>query len=310
MPDWNSLSTPLAAYGPYLESALSIALILALAWLLLILGRRAIRTFKRFAVTRAEDPEDQRRVETLARVFRHLFSILIVAVTGMLTLSELGISIAPILGAAGVVGIAVGFGAQSMVKDFFNGFMLLLENQVRVGDVVAVAGKSGLVEEVTLRHVRLRDYDGHVHFVPSGSIDTVTNMTLEYSYALMDLGVAYREDLDEVFSVIRATAAELRQDPVHGPNILEPLELAGVENWADSAVTIRCRFKCVPLAQWNVRREFLRRLKAAFDAHGIEIPYPHLTIYAGQGKDGRAPPLPLAMEGRPGLLQNLLRKHA
>jgi len=251
-------------------------------------------------VVRASDPEDQRRLETLARAFRYLFSILVVAVAGMLVLSELGISIAPILGAAGVVGIAVGFGAQSLVKDYFTGFFMLLEDQIRVGDVVMIAGQGGLVEEVTLRHVRLRSYEGHVHFIPNGIIDKVTNMTLEYSYALMDVGVAYREDLDEVFQAIRDTGSALRQDPGFAARILDDLELAGVENWADSAVVVRCRIKVVPLEQWNVRREFLKRLKAAFDDRGIEIPYPHLTVYAGQDKDGGAPPLRLVVDGEPG----------
>jgi len=188
----------------------------------------------------------------------------------------------------------LGFGAQSLVKDFFNGFMILLENQIRQGDVVQVGGRAGFVEEVTLRYVRLRSFEGNVHFVPTGMIDAVTNMTLEFSYALLDIGVAYREDVDEVFAVIRETAAAMREDPVFAPKILEDMEIAGVENWAESAVMIRCRMKCVPLEQWNVRREFLRRLKAAFKAAGIEIPYPHLTIYPGRAKDGSAPALRIA----------------
>jgi small-conductance mechanosensitive channel len=144
--------------------------------------------------------------------------------------------------------------------------------------------------------VRLRGYEGNVHFVPTGLIGTVTNMTLEYSYAVMELGVAYREDLDEVFRVIRETGAELRRDEAFGPKILDDLELAGVENWADSSVVVKCRIKVVPLEQWNVRREFLKRLKMAFDARGIEIPFPHVTVYPGQGKDGSAPPLRLVQE--------------
>lgn len=294
----------------YLEVGLSIALILLLAVALVAFSRSMIRVFKRFAIQRADDAEDQRRVETLARAIRYFVNIFVVAVTGMLVLSELGISIAPILGAAGVVGIAVGFGAQSLVKDYFTGFFMLLEDQIRVGDVVKVADTGGLVEEVTLRHVRLRGYDGNVHFIPNSLIDKVTNMTLEYSYALMDVGVAYREDLDEVFAVIRETGAALRADAVFSEKIVEDLELAGVEDWGDSAITVRCRFKVVPLEQWNVRREFLKRLKAAFDAHGIEIPYPHLTIYAGQAKGGHTPPHHLAVEGRAGLLQNILRKRS
>jgi small-conductance mechanosensitive channel len=207
----------------------------------------------------------------------------------MLVFTELGISIAPILATAGVLGVAVGFGAQSLVKDYFSGLFLLLEDQIRQGDVVQAGGKAGLVEDVTLRHVRLRDYDGNVHYVPNGHIDSVTNMTREFSYAVIDVGVAYREDVDEVFSIIREVAAEIRADENFKGIVLEDVELAGVDNWADSAVVIRLRIKVVPIQQWTVKREFLRRLKYAFDARGIEIPYPHLTIYAGQLKDGQAP---------------------
>ncbi len=285
---------------PYAENGLKIVFVLILAWVLLRLTRRLIAAFKRFAIHRAGDPEEMRRVETLSRVIRYLVTVIIFAVTVMTLLSLLGISIAPLLGAAGVVGVAVGFGAQSLVKDYFSGFFLFLENQIRVGDVVQIAGQGGLVEEVTLRHVRLRSYEGNVHFIPNGMIDKVTNMTLEYSFALIEVGVAYREDIEEVFQVIRETGAALRQDEIFAPKIVADLELAGVENWADSAVTVRCRIKVVPLEQWNVRREFLKRLKQAFDARGIEIPYPHLTLYPGQAKDGSAPPLRLALEGARG----------
>jgi small conductance mechanosensitive channel len=184
--------------------------------------------------------------------------------------------------------VAIGFGAQSLVKDFFSGFFLLFEDQIRTGDVVRVAGHAGLVEEITLRHTRLRDYDGNVHYVPNGMIDSVVNMSRGYAQAVMDIGVAYREDTDQVFEVMRATARQLRADDAFGPRILDDLEIAGVDRWAESAVVIRCRFKVVALEQWNVRREYLRRLKKAFDAAGIEIPFPHLTIYAGHDKAGNA----------------------
>jgi len=202
----------------------------------------------------------------------------------------LGVAVAPILGAAGVVGLAVGFGAQSLVKDYFSGFFILLENQMRQGDVVEIAGKSGMIEEITLRYVRLRDYDGNVHYVSNGLITTVTNMSRGYAQSVVDVGVAYREDPDEAMQIMRETGADLRADPVFGPNILDDLEIAGVDRWADSAIILRCRFRVRPLEQWNVRREFLRRLKKAFDARGIEIPFPHLTIYAGAARDGTAPP--------------------
>jgi len=194
-----------------------------------------------------------------------------------------------------VVGIAVGFGAQSLVKDFFSGFFMLLENQVRVGDAVELAGKLGVVEEVTLRNTVLRDNEGNVHYIPNGEITVVTNKSRGYAFALIDVGVAYREDLDEVYAVIRATGAELRADPETGPKILEDIEIQGVQDWADSAVIVRCRIKTVAMEQWAVRRIFLARLKKAFDVHGIEIPYPHVTLYAGQDKLGKAPPFPVAL---------------
>ena len=196
-----------------------------------------------------------------------------------------------------MIGIAVGFGAQSLVKDFFSGFSILLENQIRQGDVVTIAGKSGVVESITLRTVRLRSYEGNVHFIPTGSIDTVTNMSMEFAQAVLDIGVAYREDIDEVFGVMREAARKMREDPAFNPKIVDDLEIAGVDQWADSSVMIKARIKCRPLEQWSVRREYLRRLKQAFDARGIEIPFPHVTLYAGQPKTGNAPALPLFVHG-------------
>ncbi|MGN2392611.1 mechanosensitive ion channel family protein [Pelomicrobium sp. G1] len=278
---------------PYLQDGVRIILILVMAWIVLGLARRAIRLFRERMSARTADVEEVKRIQTLSRAFRYLASVVVWVVAGMLILSELGISIAPILATAGVAGIAIGFAAQSLVKDYFTGFIMLTENQIRVGDVVNVAGIGGLVEEVTLRYVRLRDYDGNVHFVPNGAISTVTNMSREFAQSVMDIGVAYRENVDEVFEVMREVAKEMREDPVFGPKILEDLEIAGVDKWADSAVVVRCRFKVRPLEQWTVRREYLRRLKRAFDERGIEIPYPHLTVYAGQDKLGRAPAFPL-----------------
>ena len=214
-------------------------------------------------------------------------------------LGELGISIAPILGAAGVAGLAIGFGAQSLVKDFFTGFFLLLENQMRQGDVVEAGGKAGVVEEITLRYVRMRDYDGNVHFVPNGNITTVTNMTRDFAYAVIDVGIAYRENIDQALDVMRQVGAELRADSEFALKIREDLEIAGVNKWADSAVILRSRFKVAPIEQWGVRREYLRRLKSAFDHAGIEIPFPHLTLYPGQLKDGSSPSLHLALEAPP-----------
>jgi len=175
--------------------------------------------------------------------------------------------------------LALGFGAQSLVKDYFTGFFLLLENQIRLGDIVEAGGKAGVVEELTLRYLRLRDYEGNVHYIPNGAISVVTNRSLGYAYAVVDAGVAYGEDVDRVIGVMRRVGEELRRDGAFSAKILDALEIAGVDRWADSAVVIRCRFKCVALEQWTVRREYLRRLKHAFDAKGIEIPFPQMTLH-------------------------------
>ncbi len=270
-----------------------VVVILFLAWALQILASRLIRVFRLY-MSRRTGGDELARVETLARVFRNLAGVVIVLVAGMLVLGELGISVAPILATAGVAGIAIGFGAQSLVKDYFSGFFLLLDDQVRQGDVVQVAGKGGLVEEVTLRYVRLRDLDGHVHFVPNSEITVVTNRTREYATAVVEVGIAYREDPDQAFAVMRKVADAMRADPDWQSRMVADLEVLGVDKWADSAVVLRARLRVVPpIQQWNVKREFLKRLKKAYDEAGIEIPFPHLTVYAGQDKAGAAPPFHL-----------------
>lgn len=284
-----------AAMGPATVTLLRVTVIVIVAWVLVAVLQRAIRAFRIRIAARLDDREAAKRAETLGRVFRYLVAVVVTLIAGMLVLGELGVSVAPILGAAGVVGLAVGFGAQTLVRDYFTGFFLLLENQIRQGDVVKLGDHAGLVEEVTLRYVQLRDYDGHVHFVPNGQITTVVNMSRGYAQSVVDVGVAYRENVDDVMAVMREVGRELRAVPEFDARILDELEIAGVERWADSAVVIRCRFKCRPLEQWTVRREYLRRLKAAFDARGIEIPYPHVTVYAGQDKTGQSPAWPLQL---------------
>lgn len=281
------------------QAALHIVIVLLLAWLLLKLSGKGIRLLKTYLIEQASgNKEEVKRIDTLGRVFRYIVSVLIILVAGMLVLSEIGISIAPILATAGVLGVAVGFGAQSLVKDYFTGFFLLLENQVRQGDVVEAGGKGGLVEEVTLRYIKMRDYDGNVHFIPNGTVTTVTNMSREFAYSVIDVGVAYREDVDEVMAIMRGVGEQMRGDEAFADKILDDLELAGVDRWADSSVVIRCRFKVQPLEQWGVRREFLQRLKREFDRHGVEIPFPHLTLYPGQARDGSSPALRMVLEKR------------
>jgi small conductance mechanosensitive channel len=268
---------------------LRIIAILVLAWVLQNVSARLIRLFRAY-MDRRPGGDEVARIETLARVFRNTAAIVIVIVAGTLVLGELGISVAPILATAGVAGVAIGFGAQSLIKDFLGGFFILLDDQIREGDVVEVAGLSGLVEEVTLRYVRLRNFESHVHFVPNGEIKTVTNRTRGFAHAVIEAGVAYREDPDEALAVMREVARAMRADSAWRDKMAEDIEIIGVERLADSAVILRARLRVVPpIQQWNVRREFLKRLKKAYDERGIEIPYPHLTLYAGSDKDGRAP---------------------
>jgi small conductance mechanosensitive channel len=279
-----------------LVQTLRIIAILVLAWILQIVAARLIRIFRTY-MARRTGGDEVARIETLARVFRNAAVIVIFIVAGTLVLGELGISIAPILATAGVAGIAIGFGAQSLIKDFLGGFFILLDDQIREGDVVQVAGLGGLVEEVTLRYVRLRDFEGHVHFVPNGEIKTVTNRTRGFAQAVIEVGIAYREDPDEALAAIRDVAAGMRADSAWQDKLAEDIEIIGVERLADSAVILRARFRVVPpIQQWNVRREFLKRLKKAYDERGIEIPFPHLTVYAGSDKKGGATPFHVATE--------------
>jgi len=269
-------------------TGLRVALIMLVAWILAITAQGAIRGLRVRIASRMNDSGAISRFETLGRVFRYLAVVVISLIAATLVLSEIGISVAPSLGAAGVVGLAVGFGAQSLVKDYFNGCFLLLEDQIRQGDVVKLGDHAGLVEEVTLRYVRLRDYDGHVHYVPNGEIRIVVNLSRGYAQAVVDIGVAYHEDIDRVTQVMCAVAQDLRQDEDFANRILDAFELAGVERWDDSAAVIRGRFRVAPLQQWTVRREYLRRLKYAFAANGIDIPFPQLTVHVGSASVDRA----------------------
>jgi moderate conductance mechanosensitive channel len=260
---------------------LRIVVILVVAWLVQALAWRLIRLFRGYMARRTSAADELRRIDTVGSAFRYFATVVVVLVAGMLILNELGISIAPILATAGVAGIAIAFGAQSLIKDYFTGFFLLIEDQIRVGDVVEISGKGGLVEELTLRYVRLRDLEGHVHYIPNGEIKLVTNRTRSYATPVIDVPISYAEDADRVQQVMRETATELRSDPQWASRIAGDLEPITMDRWADSAVVLRSRFKVVPpIEQWNVRREYLRRLKQAFDARGIEIPYPQLTLHA------------------------------
>lgn len=274
-----------------LTEGILILIILASMVIAFAILKRVLKQMQTFFEGNIPDPSQIQRASTLTNVLGDLIRVVIISVGVITILSQLGIDLGPILVAAGIGGIAFGFGAQSLVKDVISGFFILLENQIRVGDVVNIAGSGGLVEDVGLRTITLRDLSGNVHIVPNGTIDKVTNMTKGFSRYVFNVGVAYREDVDEVMAVLKEVAADLQQDPEFGPDILEPLEMLGVDQFADSAVIIKCRFTTKPIRQWAIGREMNRRIKKAFDTRGIEIPFPHRTIYWGEPKAGSAPPL-------------------
>jgi small conductance mechanosensitive channel len=247
---------------------------------------------------KTKDGEMIKRTHTLKSVILNALNVLFFCIAGLMILDTLEIDIKPILATAGVLGVAVGFGSQQLIRDIINGFFILLDDQIRVGDVVEIAGKAGLVENVNLRITTLRDLAGNVHYVRNGDITVVTNMTKEWSRYVFEIGVAYRENVDEVIAVLRQVDADLRQDPKFGPDILEPLEILGLDKFADSAVIIKAFIKTKPICQWTIGREFNRRMKVRFDELGIEIPFPHVTLYMGQDKQGGSPPVNVHLSER------------
>jgi small conductance mechanosensitive channel len=272
-----------------MSQGIRIVLILILMFIALKLIRVISNRIFSFFRKKKEEEEFQKRAETLQSVIRFVLSITIITVAVVMILGELGIEIGPILAAAGVIGVAIGFGAQNLVKDFLSGFFILLEDQFRIGDWVAVGGVSGLVEKINLRITVLRDLNGNVHFIRNGYIDVTTNMTKEFSRYIFDIGVAYREDVDEVIAVMKEVDEELRNDPAYAQDIYAPIEILGLDQFADSALVIKAYTTTKPSSQWKIGREFKRRLKKRFDDLNIEIPFPHVTLYPGVNKDGNAP---------------------
>ncbi|OOG25681.1 mechanosensitive ion channel protein MscS [Thioalkalivibrio denitrificans] len=267
-------------------STLRILLILVMAWVIMSVVRNALGRMQRRLVESGKRQGDvpseaSKRAETLVRLLRQAVMIVVWVMALLVILNELGVSVAPILASAGVLGLAVGFGAQNLVRDVISGFFFILENQVRVGDVAVVNGTGGLVEAINFRTLVLRDLEGKVHIFPNGTIDSVTNLTREWSAYVFDIGVAYKEDTDKVVGILKSVGEEMKADPEYGPNIIEDMEIFGVDKFDDSAVVIKGRIKTLPIKQWYVGREFLRRVKYAFDAQGVEIPFPHRTFYFG-----------------------------
>jgi small conductance mechanosensitive channel len=229
-----------------------------------------------------DDIELEKRATTISGILGKTVIVSIWILAFVMAIEQAGFDVGPILASAGILGLAVGFGAQNLVHDVISGLFLLLENQIRVNDVAILNGTGGLVEAIHLRTTVLRGQDGTVHIFRNGAINTLSNMTHGYSYYLFDLGVAYKEDTDHVIEVLKGIADELMQEEKFSKIILEPLDVIGVDSFGDSAVMIKARFKTLPIQQWTVGREMNRRIKKKFDEVGIEIPFPHMSVYFGE----------------------------
>jgi small conductance mechanosensitive channel len=294
------------AWWKYFESGLwlgdlwRVALILALALLAsrvvsrLIRGLRVRLVAVMVAHAGGQAEALEKRARTIAGILRKSAVTLIWALAIIMALREIGLDIRPLLAGAGIAGIAIGFGAQTLVRDIIGGLFMLIENQIRVNDVVQINGVGGLVEEVNLRTTVLRSVDGTVHIFPNGAITSIANMTRDYSYYVFDIGVAYKEDTDRVAAVMREVAEAMRREEAWAPVILEPLEILGVDKFADSAVILKARIKTLPIKQWAVGRELNRRFKKKFDELGIEIPFPHVSVYFGEASK----PVAVQLTGR------------
>jgi small-conductance mechanosensitive channel len=261
-------------------SGLRVILIAALGFILVRLITLLVRRFEHEmnAGTSLDALERAKRARTLGSLIRNVSTAVITGVAVLMILNELDINIAPVLAGAGIVGLAVGFGAQTLVRDIISGFFLILEDQVRVGDVAAINGQGGLVEAINLRTIVLRDAEGTVHVFPNGAITTLANRSKEFSFYVIDVGIAYHENPDRVMDVLRSVGAALQADDRFGPLILAPLEIMGVEAFADWSVTLKMRIKTVPLKQWEVGRELRRRILKAFGEHHIDIPFPERVL--------------------------------
>ncbi|MDN5291530.1 MAG: moderate conductance mechanosensitive channel, partial [Anaerophaga sp.] len=267
-----------------------IIMIIALIIFLRVL-KFSIYRFRRILVKRAEKDEKvdtveaEKRINTLTGIVQGAVRIALYTIFIIMLLSKFGINVGPILASAGILGLAVGFGAQELVRDYISGFFMLLEDQVRTGDVAIINGTGGVVEKIELRTITLRDLNAVVHIFQNGKINTLSNMTKEWSAMVFDIGVAYKEDVDQVMEIMKQVGDDLQNDPYFGQKIIEPLEIMGLDNFGSSALIIKARLKTKPIMQWETGREYRRRLKIAFNKNNIEIPFPHTTVYWGKEID-------------------------
>lgn len=270
-----------------IKTGLRVVIILALSWVATKLILKLVQRFEKRLIQKSraegEPPsESEKRIETLVRLIKQALLLALWVTVGLVILKEFGVEIGPLIASAGIVGLAFGFGAQNLVRDIIAGFFIILENQIRVGDVAIINGTGGLVEQINFRTTILRDLGGIVHVFPNGTINTLSNLTNEWSAYVFEIGVAYKENTDQVIEVMQQVGDALQQDGRFSRLILEEPEIFGVDKFADSAVIIKGRIKTRPIRQWEVGREYLRRIKLAFDENGIEIPFPHRSIYFGE----------------------------
>jgi small conductance mechanosensitive channel len=266
------------------DGLIIIIMILAIWWIVRIIERIFPRLVTTFVMSRSEygeHEESEKRATTLSTVFTGGAQIMVIVSGVFMILSKLSIPVGPVLAGFGVVGIAVGFGAQHLIRDLISGIFVIAENQYRTGDVVTIAGTSGLVEDINLRRTILRDLEGTVHVVPNGEIAVSANRTKNYSRVVLNVGVAYKENLERVILILNQIGNEISADPVIGLNVIKAPQVLRIQSLDDSCITIRMLGDCKPMKQWNLRSELIRRIKARFDLEGIEIPFPHQTVYWG-----------------------------
>lgn len=267
-------------------SGLRILIIAVGAYVLIRIVNGVIGRVESIAASRTTDflsaSEAERRLRTLSSLLRSMVFLVIAGIAAVMTLRELGMDIAPIIAGAGILGLAVSFGGQNLVRDVISGFFIIFENQIRVGDVAIINGQAGTVEEINFRTTVIRDLQGIVHVFPNGTIMQLSNQSKGWSRYVIDVGVAYKENIDYVMEVLREIGDGLYKDNKFSSLILEPLEILGVDSFGDSDVVIKCMIKTLPLKQWEVGRELRRRIKNTFDLKGIEIPFPHLSVYYGE----------------------------
>jgi small conductance mechanosensitive channel len=241
-----------------------------------------------------EKSERDKRIKTLTNIISTILKIVLVFLFVVIILEKLGVSIGPILASAGILGLAIGFGAQELVRDMISGFFILLENQIRIGDAVELNGIWGIVEAIELRTITLRDMSGVVHIFQNGKLSSLSNMSKDWSAIIVNVGVAYKEKYDNVTEVIETVGEEMYKNSRFKNIMIKPLEISGLDQFADSSIVIRVIIKTKPGMQWEAGRDFRRRIKEAFDAANIEIPFPHRTVYWGEKID----PLKLNMENK------------